>query len=69
MSNDEPIAFTDADELEGAAVSPGLLDLLRADLEGSNPGAVVRAYDVGLAAERLELAHAWADAVDDDFAA
>ncbi|MEP7121319.1 MAG: YdcF family protein [Byssovorax sp.] len=70
MSNDE--AFTDAADLaipDGAGLPDILRSLLRGELSGADPGGFVRAYDAAPAAQREEIAHAWADAVDDALAA
>ncbi len=62
-------AFDDADKLAAPTVTPAdraatVAALIRADLAGDDPGAVVRAFDAASPAERADLLFAWNDAMD-----
>jgi len=64
-------AFDDADALSAPAVTDAdraatVAGLIRADLAGDTPDAVVRAYEGAPAAERAAFLHAWNDAMDVD---
>lgn len=64
----EPDYFTDADELtapEGDLASV-IRSLVRADLEGSNPGAVLRSHEAARAEDRDRFARAWNEAMSDE---
>src|SRR5579871_4348390 len=61
-------AFDDADELSDGAPGPDLAatiaSMVRADLSGDTPGAVLRSFTASGPTERIAFATAWNDAMN-----